>query len=90
MSHKGAVNRVVGVGAGLILLLMAYSIYKVVMMNALRLQNDFLDVKPDSLGEPLAEHNQQTLQPNDTPGVPGAPGGRARSNLQVSPYASHP
>jgi hypothetical protein len=87
MGHKDAGQRVVGCAAGLILLLMSYCIYKVVMINALRIR--VRQPVVDGIG--MQDGNtMQPLQNNDTPIVPNRPPGRQRSNLQVSPYASHP
>jgi hypothetical protein len=87
MGHKDSGNRVIGTAAGLILLLMGYTIYKIVMLNALRIA-----AAPERLDEIRTQpmRNQQALQNNDTPGLRAAPGNRPRSNLQVSPFASHP
>lgn len=81
LGHKDAGQRVIGTAAGLILLLMGYSIYKVVQINAWRFKAGTLF----DWTEELEASARRPLSPNDTPTVPVKPGGRQRSNRQVSP-----
>lgn len=81
LGHKDAGSRVTGAAGGLILLLMAYSIYKVVMINALRIP---WTGGVDTI-ESLEAHPRQPLQSANTPIVPAAPAAN-RSNMPVRPF----
>lgn len=82
LGHKGGGSRVIGSVGGLMLLLMGYSIYKLVMINAFRYPYkqawDQIDMQE--------KNGHADLTANDTPGVPKASADRTnRSPLPVIP-----
>jgi hypothetical protein len=82
LSHRDAGGRVIGTAAGLILLFMGYSIFKIVMINAFRYPNT-----PRTSITKLAQPALQRLSPANTPNNPADPGiGARRSNLPVQPF----
>lgn len=82
LGHPHGGQRVIGASAGLMLLLMAYSIYKVVMINAFRFPNA-ATVTITQL-DPSARRD---LLPANTPATPAeAPPAAPRSNLRVRPF----
>jgi hypothetical protein len=85
LGHPYAGQRAIGTAAGLILLLMGYSIYKVVMIDAFRLNNSI-----DTTMRTGQLRPQQDLGPSDTPGLPASPidPRRSRANLPVYPFAN--
>jgi hypothetical protein len=100
--HKDAGLRVAGTVGGLVLLFCGYTIYKIVMVNAFRLDKpefadapEWLDERPqpvdglDPNAPPAADAGVTPLAPSDTPPVRNAPAGRARSNLPVSPFGAN-
>ena len=82
LGHKDAGQRVIGTAAGLMLLLMGYSIYKVVQINAWR----FFGGGVFDWTAPTFDHEREDLKPSDTPVVPVNPGGQKRSNMPVQSY----
>src|SRR5262249_45087835 len=79
-SHKDSGQRVLGTAGGLMLMFMAYSIYKVVIINAFRFGSDdsaVISTRPPYQRQPLRPANT----PRNPPGV--APAGAPRSNLPV-------
>lgn len=86
-SHKDSGQRVVGTAGGLILLFMAYSIYKVVMINAFRFGAD-TDVVVSRLPANPGQALEPAVTPRNPPGVP--PAGARRSNLRVQPFYRAP
>lgn len=84
LGHKDSGQRVIGAAAGLMLLLMGYSIYKVVQINAWR----FFEGGDFDWTSPTFEHERTDLKPSDTPVVPLPPRGQKRSNLPVEPYGA--
>jgi hypothetical protein len=81
LGHREGGQRVIGTAAGLMLLLMGYSIFKVVQINAWRY---FL---PGEFDETYTgfENKKQPLKKANTPVIPPEPGGQKRSNLPVQP-----
>lgn len=86
LGHRHGGQRVTGTAAGLILLLMGYSIYKVVQINAWRFQEgtnfDLTFPEPTYRTRPLKPANT----PENPPGVP--PAGVRRSNMPVQPLGA--
>jgi hypothetical protein len=82
LGHKGGGSRVIGTAAGLMLLLMGYTIYKIVMINAFRYPYEQVWDQTE-MQEPNGLGN---ITANDPPGVPGAPPGKTRSPLPVAPF----
>jgi hypothetical protein len=85
-AHGG--SRVVAAAAGLILLLMGYTIYKVLMMNAV-LKRGTIDTTAISRHLPLSGLVNERHRPvADTPKVPANVGSYVpRSGLQVQPLS---
>jgi hypothetical protein len=84
LGHPHAGQRVIGTAAGLMLLLMGYSIYKIVMINAFRFSSSTTTNSTLAPAQP-----QQDLDPADTPTTPADPIDRpARSNMPVYPFAN--
>jgi hypothetical protein len=81
LGHKEAGHRVVGTAAGLILLLMGYSIYKVVQINAWRLYA----AEVEDASTLLPRYPLGPLKPANTPVVPNQPAATKRSNMPVAP-----
>lgn len=81
--HRDSGQRVVGSAGGLILLFMAYTIYKIVVINAFRFGSD--DTAEVIVRPP---YERDAYQPANTPSnPPAAPaGGMPRSNLPVVPF----
>lgn len=82
LGHKDAGQRVVGTAGGLMLLLMAYSIYKLVMIHAFLFPNSStmsIHANP--------EPSRQALHPANTPITPANRPTR-RSNLPVVPFGN--
>ncbi|PWU01154.1 MAG: hypothetical protein C5B53_03195 [Candidatus Melainabacteria bacterium] len=81
LGHPHSGQRVIGTAAGLILLLMGYSIYKIVMINAFRFNGrttETASTRPERAQVPLAQAS--------TPITPPQPAGTPRSNLPVLPF----
>jgi hypothetical protein len=85
LGHKGAGERVIQSASGLIILLMGFTIWKVIYMNMQRLEPD----GPWDQVTTFAPRDLKALEQNDTPSPPGGGGaGRAqRPGPPVSPYA---
>jgi hypothetical protein len=101
LGHQEAGQRVIATGGGLMLLLMGYTIYKIVMVNAFQLDKpDFSDrpawqenrpqvvYSPDPNAPP--PENRQAPRPANTPNVPAgaAAQGTQRSNMRVQPLGA--
>jgi len=80
LGHKDSGQRVIGTAAGLMLLFMGYSIYKILVMHAFI----FPDIATAAPAPPLPEQPRRALRPANTPVVPPR-GDRPRSNMPVVP-----
>jgi hypothetical protein len=82
LGHKDSGQRVFGAAAGLMLLLMGYSIYKVIQINAWRFYaGDLVDWT-----DPSFEYARAPLPKSNTPqDPPKQEGSQKRSNLPVQP-----
>lgn len=82
LGHRDAGQRVIATAAGLILLFMGYSIYKIIMINAYRFGTDETVVIER---RPVYQREQPRMA--NTPDTPAAPApGAPRSNLPVVPF----
>lgn len=85
LGHREGGARVIGCAAGLMLLLMGYSIYKVVMVNA------FGYTMMGASYDVVTQQPPQSLAPPDPPPAdpaPVAPIRPPRSGMEVAPYAN--
>ena len=86
LGHPYGGARVIGTAAGLMLLLMGYTIWKIVQMNTFNANTNLppvFGVKPNA-----AQVNDANMQQNaGTPGVPGGAGG-GRSGIPVVPFGN--
>jgi hypothetical protein len=86
LGHPHGGQRIIGTAGGLMLLLMAYSIYKIVVINAFRFPNSAIVTL-----RTLPERPRANPVPADTPVVPAAadiPPMAARSNIRVRTFGN--
>lgn len=80
-------SRVLGAAAGMMLLLSAYTIWKIVQMNT---YNANSDTPAQNISRPAPSQVQDAFMSRpDTPGAPGASGSNGRSGVPVDPLYGH-